>query len=435
MTMLQTDFPHQEVGALKALIHGFIQERLQAKLEKLGEGEQDRHQKLLEEHRPVAWLQDAARRVGQIQLVNFGLKFTHPDARGSSLYLHDSVQAPTLVGTHSLGDERDNDVVGNAAALDVYKFLKLEHAGKSLLQRVAEGDPALLAALSEQPEQAADWLQAFACIVDSKGPPTSHKLAKQLYFPLPNGGYHLLAPLFPTSLVHRVYTLIQNDRFSEEAQATRSAYREKRPWAQGYREYPNLVIQNFGGTKPQNISQLNSERRGESYLLPSLPPTWRRSGLKPPTQVQSVFIGWFARRQRVRELSKALREFLARTRHNNLAIRQARQHLVAGLCDELLQFAAELHELPPGWSAASNCQLDSAEALWLDPRRGQTDESFASLHRRGDWCDEVCARFGKWLNHTLQTEQQTLGDAEYQQWFGDLDTELNMIRLEIADHE
>lgn len=432
--MMDSSADVSEVGALKALIHGFIQERLQAKLEKLGEGEQDKHEKLLEEHRPAVWLQDAARRVGQIQLVNFGLKFTHPDARGSSLYLHDSVQAPTLVGTHSLGDQRDNDVVGNAAALDVYKFLKRKHAGKSLLQRAAEGDPALLAALSEQPEQAADWLQAFACIVDSKSPPTSHKLAKQLYFPLPGGGYHLLAPLFPTSLVHRVHTLIQSDRFSEEAQAARSAYREKRPWAHGYREYPNLVIQNFGGTKPQNISQLNSERRGENYLLPSLPPTWRRSGLKPP-QVQSVFIGWFARRQRVRELSKALREFLARTRHNNLAIRQARQHLVAALCDELLQFAAELHELPPGWSAASDCQLDSAEALWLDPYRGQTDESFARLHRRGDWCDEVCARFGKWLNHTLQTEQQTLGDAEYQQWFGDLNTELNMIRLEIADHE
>jgi CRISPR-associated protein Csy1 len=433
--MMDSSADASKISALKALIHGFIQQRLQAKLEKLSEGEQDKHQQLLEEHRPDAWLQDAARRVGQIQLVNFGLKFTHPDARGSSLYLRDSVHAPTLVGTHSLGIDRDDDVVGNAAALDVYKFLKLEHAGKSLLQRACEADPALHAALSEQPEQAAEWLQAFAGIVESKGPPTSHKLAKQLYFPLPEGSYHLLAPLFPTSLVHRVYGYIQRDRFSEEAQAARSAYREKRPWAHGYREYPNLVIQKFGGTKPQNISQLNSERRGENYLLPSLPPNWRRTVLKPPTQVQSVFIGWFARRQRVRELSKALREFLARTRHNNLAIRQARQHLVAGLCDELLQFAAELQELPPGWSAASDCQLDNAEALWLDPYRGQTDAPFASQRRRGDWCDEICSRFGKWLNHALQSGSLTMGDAEYRQWFGDLDAELKMIRLEIGQDE
>lgn len=433
--MMDSSADVREINALKALIHGFIQERLQAKLDKLGDGQQDKHQQLLEAHRPEVWLQDAARRVGQIQLVNFGLKFTHPDARGSSVYLRDSVQASTLLGTYSLGSERDDDVVGNAAALDVYKFLKLEHAGKSLLQRVSEGDLALGAALSHQPEQAAEWLQAFAGIVESKGPPTSHRLAKQVYFPLPGGGYHLLAPMFPTSLVHRVYGCIQRDRFSDEAKAARIAYKDKRPWPHGYREYPNLVIQSFGGTKPQNISQLNSERRGEAYLLPSLPPTWRRSGLKPPTQAPSIFVGWFARRPRVREQSKALREFLARTERNNLAMREVRRQRVAALCDEVLQCAAELHEMPAGWSAASDCQLDSAEALWLDPYRGQTDEHFASLRRRGDWADEVCSRFAKWLNAALHSENKTMGDGEYQQWSSDLEAELKMIRLEVADDE
>lgn len=33
----------------------------------------------------------------------------------------------------------------------------------------------------------------------------------------------------------------------------------------------------MGGTKPQNISQLTSERGGANYLLASLPPTWSRT--------------------------------------------------------------------------------------------------------------------------------------------------------------
>lgn len=37
------------------------------------------------------------------------------------------------------------------------------------------------------------------------------------------------------------------------------------------REYPNLAVQKFGGTKPQNISQLNSER-GWQQLSAGLSP-------------------------------------------------------------------------------------------------------------------------------------------------------------------
>lgn len=43
------------------------------------------------------WLADAARRVTQIQAVTHVLKATHPDARGSSLFVEPNTLTPTTL--------------------------------------------------------------------------------------------------------------------------------------------------------------------------------------------------------------------------------------------------------------------------------------------------------------------------------------------------
>ncbi|EQD27458.1 CRISPR-associated protein Csy1, partial [mine drainage metagenome] len=186
---------------------------------------------------PEKWLLDAARRVCQIQQVTHALKFTHPDAKGSSLNsAGNSAAGEHQVGTHSIGDQLASDIVGNAAALDVYKFLSLSIGGKSLLDYACMQHPALAAALSNDAEQAGNWMAAFSSLAQPKGKPASHKLAKQVYWPLDNGEYHLLAPLFPTSLVHGVWKMIREDLFSETTKAAREAHRAGVSHLQGYHE-------------------------------------------------------------------------------------------------------------------------------------------------------------------------------------------------------
>ncbi|MCB1803758.1 MAG: type I-F CRISPR-associated protein Csy1 [Candidatus Competibacteraceae bacterium] len=426
----------EDVRALRQLMQAFVKERLQAKLDKLREDDHEKRQELQAAYQLPNWLADAARRVSQIQLATHTLKPLHPDARGTNIHVKNASTQDEqyLIGTHSLSGQYDDDVVGNAAALDVFKFLKLSHGGKTLLERVLDADPSIQAALSDDQEQARQWLQAFAGITQSKTDPASHTLAKQMYFPLPEeGAYHLLAPLFPTSLVHAVHTTIREDRFGEAAKAAREARFNEQAWQEGYREYPNLAIQKFGGTKPQNISQLNSERYGENWLLPSLPPVWRSVEIKAPLNIESVFGRWLLRRRTIFRLMKTLREFLRKTTHNNKAIRQTRADLVARICDEVLAFAAELRELPPGWSAQPECKLDENEALWLDQRRQRTDEEFRKKLIWGDWQGEVCARFGHWLNTGLETKRTPMGADEFQQWKGDLDAELRLFRRELSD--
>lgn len=415
-----------DASALRAGIHAFIDSRLQDKLDKLKPDEHEQRAKLLEEHHPANWLESAAKRVSQIQLATHTLKPIHPDARGSNLYVRSD--APELAGLVSsrILQAPDDDVVGNAAALDVYKLLKLEHDGQSLLQRVLTHDPQVAAALSDDLEQGAAWQAAFASIVDSKGGLASHTLARQLYFPLENGGYHLLAPLFPTSLIHRLQRTLRNDRFGDEAKAAREARKDGESWPHGYCEYLDMAIQKFGGTKPQNISQLNSERYGENWLLASLPPQWQSAQVRMPLGVSSVFDRVFGGQRQVRELTGGLREFLQGTERNNVHIRRKRAAMVAAICDELLQYAASLQALEPGWSAAEDCELHPAEQRWLDPQHAQGYS--------GDWQQQVSQRFANWLNHVLGEGQLRLDEDAHAQWKSDLHSELKLLR-EVLDDE
>lgn len=419
---------------LRRFIESFIQERLQGKLDKLKPDEDDKRQALLAGHRREAWLADAARRVGQLQLVTHTLKPIHPDARGSNLHsLPQAPGQPGLAGSHELGDKLVSDVVGNAAALDVFKFLSLEYQGKNLLNWLTESSAETLQALSDNAEQAREWRQAFIGITAVKGAPASHSLAKQLYFPLPGSGYHLLAPLFPTSLVHHVHGLLREARFGEAAKAAREASKHKQPWPHGFSEYPNLAIQKFGGTKPQNISQLNSERYGENWLLASLPPHWERQEVRAPLQQVSVFEHDFGRSPEVARLTRTLRRFLATTTHNNLAIRQHRAQLVGQICDEALHYADRLRELEPGWSASPDCRLHEAEQIWLDPLRVHTDEAFMRRRLWADWPMEVSERFANWLNRTITSKGLVMGEAEAGHWRQDLGKELKMFKEILED--
>lgn len=415
---------------LRSLIHSFIQDRLQAKLDKLAEDDPKRGE-LFAQYEPQAWLADAARRVGQIQAVTHALKPIHPDARGTSLYVEPN-QLPVLgvVGSHVLAGDFASDVVGNAAALDVYKFLRLELDGSSILQRLQADDPDVLAAFSQDADQARQWADAFLGLVqDNEQVAASHVLAKQLYWLIgrdsaDDGQYHLLAPLFPTSLVHAVHGIVQEDRFGERAKLARQARRDNKLHDDPVRAYPDLAARKLGGTKPQNISQLNSERGGVNYLLGSLPPTWKSRTIPEPWGIESIFDSLLMRRREVRHLAGNLLRFLLSKPSSTQETRERVDRYVSGLIDEVVLFAGELRAAwPAGWTTDSRCVLAHEEQLWLDIGRVELDEMFYSDAdkrfqadwQKMDWPDQIGHRFGNWLNARLHGHLP-VGDAEQRQW-------------------
>ena len=417
----------------RAAISAFLQERLQAKLDKLKPDDPQRDEVIASFAHDV-WLASAAKRVEQIQAVTHSLKPIHPDARGTNLYVEPRTLPPLAeLGSHALGERFVGDVVGNAAALDVYKLLKLEVNGRSLLTALLAQDADALAALHTDPAQAQALRDAFVSLTQPRAEgPSSHTLAKQLYWltgtdACDDAHYTLLAPLYATSLAHAVHAQVQEDRFGEANKAARQARRERKMHDGVFHDYPGLAVQNMGGTKPQNISQLNSERRGMNYLLSSLPPQWKVNEQRFPTHADSVFTRYFDTRPLVRQTVKALRHYLESNPNPVKDTRDDRKELVDVLVDEMVAMAAELqHALPPGWTLNDPrfSKLNDDEQTWLDALRAELPEEadFANRWLAMEWPDAIGTRFGNWLNARLEG-QLSFSDIEFREWKKELLTD------------
>ena len=417
----------------RAAISAFLQERLQAKLDKLKPDDPQRDAVIASFAHDV-WLTSAAKRVEQIQAVTHSLKPIHPDARGTNLYVEPRTLPPLAeLGSHALGERFVGDVVGNAAALDVYKMLKLEVNGRSLLTALLAQDADALAALHTDPAQAQALRDAFVSLTQPRAEgPSSHTLAKQLYWltgtdASDDAHYTLLAPLYATSLAHAVHAQVQEDRFGEANKAARQARRERKVHDGVFHDYPGLAVQNMGGTKPQNISQLNSERRGMNYLLSSLPPKWKVNAQRFPTHADSVFTRYFDSRPLVRQTVKTLRRYLESNPNPVKDTRDHRKELVDVLVDEMVNMAAELqHALPPGWTLDDPrfSALNEDEKTWLDALRAELPEEddFANRWLAMEWPDAIGTRFGNWLNARLEGKL-SFSDIEFRAWKKELLTD------------
>lgn len=355
-----------------------------------------RKQELLDKFKPAAWLEDAAGRAKQINLVSHALKYTHSDAKGTSLLVAGSL--PGSGKTLSSADLAITkaDVVGNAAALDVANLLLLEHDGVRLLDQLAADDYSALEPFGNE-AQRVDWLAGFKEALKVKEP-VSHTLAKQLYFPVldESTGYHLLAPLSASSLNHAIFQRVQHSRFGDDAKAARDARRKGNFWQIGTRDYLNLAIQTFGGTKPRNISLLNSQRGGRTYLFNAQPPIWKFQS-KPPKSVDAFWSGYHWRIRKQLDDLKAFLEWANQHDLNNRHIRHKRADMVAWMVDELHQYAAQLRQFPAGWAAEP--MGNSPEACWVDPARDDMDFQY---EREGKaWCKKLALNFGRVLSKAI----------------------------------
>ena len=171
----------------------------------------------------------------------------------------------------------------------------------------------------------------------------------------------------------------------------------------------------MGGTKPQNISQLNSERGGNNPLLASLPPLWQTREQLPLSSKR--LMARFGYRPEVKQTLQQLRQFLASNPPANLDTRQRRDAMVFDLLDEWLQLSATLRTVAPGWSQRPECQLSAAQKHWLDPE-GVVQAALDASTRApevDDTLDAVAQDLARWINGQLR-DPLPLGDSEFTHW-------------------
>ncbi len=277
-------------------------------------------------------------------------------------------------------------------------------------------DHSALAELAETPQQLELWVSGFSQALINKQP-SSHKLAKQIYFPV-GDGYHLLSPLFSSSLAQSLHDRLLHVRFSDETKEANQARRAGQWHPQQLTYFPQTAVMNMGGTKPQNISYLNSARGGRVWLLPCTPPEWQ-SPDKPPYGCQSIFERRGPFSYLVRGMVAQLRHFLlgVQERDNTVEIRRRRQASIDQIIGMLFNVAADIQrEEWCGWSRNEGCELKLAQQLWLDPYRAKDDEWFCAEREKDEWQAEIADDFAVWLNRQLSVEPMNMGMVERREW-------------------
>ena len=341
-------------------------------------------------------------------------------------------ELPTLdeLGSHVLNSQESladatGDGAYNASAYELYLLLDCKVEGATLGALLQSSDADAVSALGHEPVEAEQVAEEIVFLLENKCvKPATHALGKQIYWlsgtnPASDKDYCLLAPLYPASLVHQAYLQIHPTRYGLKNLAARKARRDGNVHECAYEEYPDWALQKMGGTKPQNVSHLNSERRGDNYLLSSLPPpAWKTNQRYLPLHANSVFERAFGARRTVRATVKAFLAFLLTDPESNRHTRQKVDDFLDNLIDELIVYAGELQSQPAGWTLDERYDnLALSEKLWLDSQRAaMPDEGeFAQHWHRQEWPEQVGKRFAHWLNAQLQGKLP-VGDAEAREW-------------------
>ncbi|MBE4263228.1 type I-F CRISPR-associated protein Csy1 [Vibrio parahaemolyticus] len=318
------------------------------------------------------WLPDAAKRAGQISISSHPCTFSHPSARKnkngyvSSVIAKNRAQADGFLRSGNVSVEVD--ALGNAAALDVYKFLSLEMADKrSLLTHIEQGSELAQGLLTQPNTDYQTLREGFLKMIDTDQEAISSSKIKQVYFPVAEGEYHLLSLLTHSGHLFELRQRLDALRFGEEVKQARECRKNGQFHPDGYQEIFGLTTIGFGGTKPQNISVLNNKNAGKAHLLASTPPELKPRNLRLPTTdfFKESFTAWQAK-----ETLEALHR-LFKTDYNNINIRDGRDYRIQEYVDLVIHRMWQVRLFLADYQGDLSSDLKPEQKFWLYPEYEQ----------------------------------------------------------------
>ena len=352
------------------------------------------------------WLPDAAKRVSQLSMVSHPSKFSHPSAKTSSVIAQ--VKSAQDGYLRSGNVHYPLDVFGNAAAMDVYKFLSLNLAEDYTVLTGFEHDHEDLKSLIEKSSLNFTSLkQAFLVIKNDDTSSKTDHLVKQVYFPIAATEYHLLSILTPSGLIARLQLAIDQLRFSEATKEAKEKRKKNEHDAIGYADIFDLTVTAYGGTQPQNVSVLNSQNAGRAYLLSSCPPILEKRTVRLPS------IDFFAQclyRKNYQDSFLQLHKFM-QLDLNNIDIRTAIRNLIQFVIDQVLLKGFKIRDYyPEGWSQQEYyASLPKLQRVWLDSMYIEQRENDS------EWRNELSEDIARWILRSYEkviSESEMLGTAE-----------------------
>ncbi len=361
------------------------------------------------------WLPNAAKRAGQISISTHPCTFSHPSARKNKNGYVSSVIASVASEAdgylRSGNVKAEPDALGNAAALDVYKFLNLSlQDGVTLLEHIQVDSPAAKQLLDIPTATYQELKEGFLAMANSADGEiiTSSKI-KQVYFPVEDN-YHQLSVLTNSGLVFKLRQRLDNMRFGEELKAKRELKKSNQYSAHGYSEIYDITTIGYGGTKPQNISVLNNQNGGKAHLLSSVPPALKFREVRFPV---SDFFDESLNYWAFKDLFNDLHDVMKIEPGGNIS----RQKLLTAIENRIKALVLKIMDSVYLLREASIEQyressgLSAAQIVWLCANKADERET-SDL-----WLDEIIHDSTRWLNNgygkALGDKQILLGNEEF----------------------
>jgi CRISPR-associated protein Csy1 len=214
--------------------------------------------------------------------------------------------------------------------------------------------------------------------------------------------------------MYKLKERINGLRFSEENKILREELKKSKP-TEGtgkLTEIYGLTSIGFGGTKPQNISTLNNQNGGVSFLLSSMPPVLERRQTQPPKQnffENCLWSGLFERD--FDQFHKVLS-----WRKNNLEIRDMRDGIVLNSMTKLKRLIEKIRDIGVGWSESETYDdLPLWQKIWLDNKYVEIRND---KKQDEDYLTNAQSYFANWFigNYKLSTKNnKLLGDDDIEQ--------------------
>lgn len=397
---------------MTASIHTFLNERkelwLKDRLKKAKDDAEiaELQQQADDKFHLKEWLPDAAKRVVQLSMVSHPSKFSHPSAKTSSIIAPVSASKDGYLRTGNV--DYPLDVFGNAAAMDVYKFLCLSLSNELSVLDGFEQDDQNLKNLIQQSALDFETLKTnFLMIKQNDTTSKTDHLIKQVYFPIAENEYHLLSILTPSGLITRLKQKIDQMRFSEQTKLAKENRKKNEHDAEGYADIFDLTVTAYGGTQPQNVSVLNSQNAGRAYLLSSCPPTLEKRAIRLP---KTDFFAQCLYRKNYQESFVQLHKFM-QLDINNIDIRTAIRNIIVFVIDQIILQAFKIRETySEAWSDQEYyAGLPKLQRIWLDQQYQNERENDA------EWRDEMSQNIARWILRSYEkviADSYTLGTGE-----------------------
>ena len=357
------------------------------------------------------WLPNAAKRAGQISIATHPCTFSHPSARkNKNGYVSSVIATKEKANDGFLKTSNvivETDALGNAAALDVYKFLMLKmQDNQILLDHIQQETDLAKALLTLKSATYSELRTGFLAMVESGDENVTSSKIKQVYFPVEED-YHQLSLLTNSGMVYQLRKRIDKLRFSEEVKELRDKKR-KNEWSdQGYSEIYGLTTIGYGGTKPQNISVLNNQNGGKAHLLSSLPPSLNKRNIHFPKT------NFFVESMQNKEISYWLLvlQKIIEAHQNNIEVRNARDQCLQEIMDQIIEKMWAVRSVASEQYYQENSTLPSYQFIWLHGDGEQQRET------EEIWLDKISIDISRWIANSYEkiigAKAIKLGEEEF----------------------